>query len=173
MGPTKVCSAMVRRPAQVLRQFVGRRGIGRFILNKQSMWMREMAQMLKPYYPKLKIRTWQLPNLVMYLAPLFEKGLSFGFLKRNLGRMDRVTGSRRPTTTPPTGSWRASRCTSSCSPRTSCFAGAQRACGRPAGNGGREQSSLIYAYTRLQSSWSARPSRRQPLVRQDDWNAYS
>jgi len=67
---------------------------GRFILNKQSMWMREMAQTLKPLYPRLKIRTWQLPDLVMYLAPLFEKRLSFDFLKRNLGRMDRVDNSK-------------------------------------------------------------------------------
>ncbi len=67
---------------------------GRFILNKQSMWMREMAQMLKPYYPKLTIRTWQLPNFFLYLAPLFDKRVSFGYLKRNLGRMDRVDNSK-------------------------------------------------------------------------------
>ena len=67
---------------------------GRFILNKQSMWMREMAQMLIPHYPELKIRTWQLPNLLTYLAPLFEKRLSFAFLQRHLGRMDRLDNSK-------------------------------------------------------------------------------
>jgi len=67
---------------------------GRFILNKQSMWMREIAQTLKPHYPTLKIRTWPLPNLFMYLAPLFEKRVSRDYLKRNLGRMDSIDNSK-------------------------------------------------------------------------------
>ncbi len=67
---------------------------GRFILNKQSMWMREIAKTLKTHYPSMKIRTWELPNLVMYLAPLFEKRVSRDYLKRNLGRMDRIDNSK-------------------------------------------------------------------------------
>jgi dihydroflavonol-4-reductase len=67
---------------------------GRFILNAQSMWMRDMARLLKPHYPRMKIRPWQLPNAVMYLAPLFEKRVSLDFLRRNLGRTDRLDNSK-------------------------------------------------------------------------------
>ena len=30
---------------------------GRFILNQQSMWLREMAKTLRAHYPQMKIRT--------------------------------------------------------------------------------------------------------------------
>jgi dihydroflavonol-4-reductase len=67
---------------------------GRFILHKRSLWLKEIAQTLKPRYPQLRIRTWTIPNFAMQLAPLFEKRVSRDYLRRNLSRMDRIANDK-------------------------------------------------------------------------------
>lgn len=59
---------------------------GRYILNKEFLTMRDIAQVIKEEFPELKVPTRRLPNLVMYAAAMFDKRLSWAFLKRNLGR---------------------------------------------------------------------------------------
>ncbi len=58
---------------------------GRHVLTNRGMWMREMADILRPAYPDHKIPRWQMPNLAMYAVALFDKRLSWDFLRRNLG----------------------------------------------------------------------------------------
>ncbi|RMH42973.1 MAG: NAD-dependent epimerase/dehydratase family protein [Deltaproteobacteria bacterium] len=84
----------VRDVAEALVRGVERGVSGRFILHAESLWMRDIALRLAPRYPQLRIRTWPLPNAVMYLAPLFEKRVSLDYLRRNLGRMDRIDNSK-------------------------------------------------------------------------------
>ncbi|MEM6295017.1 MAG: aldehyde reductase [Myxococcota bacterium] len=58
---------------------------GRHILSNRGMWLREMADVLRPAYPKHKVPTRQMPNFAMYALALFDKRLSWDFLRRNLG----------------------------------------------------------------------------------------
>ncbi len=67
---------------------------GRYILHNEHMPMREIAQMIKDEFPELKVPTRRIPNFVMYGAALFDKRLSWAFLKRNLGRQSKINNTK-------------------------------------------------------------------------------
>ncbi len=84
----------VRDVADALITGVERGANGRFILTKKSMWMPDIARWIKAHYPDLSIATRAMPNFLAYLAPLFDRRVSLGFLRRNLGRMEQVDNSK-------------------------------------------------------------------------------
>lgn len=67
---------------------------GRYILSNRSMSMREIAEVIAEAYPDREVPTRRLPNLVLYAAALFDKRLTWSYLRRNLGRRDAIDGSR-------------------------------------------------------------------------------
>lgn len=58
---------------------------GRHILSHQSLWMREIAATLREAYPDRRIPRLQMPDFAMYAFAIFDKRLSWDFLRRNLG----------------------------------------------------------------------------------------
>lgn len=58
---------------------------GRYILHNRGLWMREMAQIIAPRFPDYPVPTWPLPDLAVYAAALFDKRLTFSFLRLQLG----------------------------------------------------------------------------------------
>ncbi|MFW5877365.1 MAG: NAD-dependent epimerase/dehydratase family protein [Myxococcota bacterium] len=58
----------------------------RNIVAHESLFMPEVARILKEHFPDSRVPTAKMPDVVMYLAPLFDKRLSLGFIRRNLGR---------------------------------------------------------------------------------------
>lgn len=67
---------------------------GRFLLVTEALWMRDMAEHLKGRYPDRKIRTWELPNLLMYLASMFDKRVDRSMLDALLGKRVLLDASR-------------------------------------------------------------------------------
>lgn len=67
---------------------------GRFLLAAGTFWMREMAELLASRYPDRKIRTWELPNPVMYLASLFDKRIDRAMLDQLLGKRVALDSTR-------------------------------------------------------------------------------
>ena len=84
----------VRDVADALITGVEQGANGRFILSKDSLWIREMARILKAQYPSQNVRTLQMPNLFMYPTLLWEKRVSYNFLRHNLGRMDQLDNTK-------------------------------------------------------------------------------
>jgi dihydroflavonol-4-reductase len=67
---------------------------GRHILNGRSLWMREMAAILRAAHPARKIPRLPMPDLAMYALAAFDKRLTWGFLRRNLGVARRIDNRR-------------------------------------------------------------------------------
>jgi dihydroflavonol-4-reductase len=66
----------------------------RHIVTSESIFMPDMARILKRHFPDKPIPTRRMPDLAMYLAPLVDKRISFGFVRRNLGKQ-RVLSNER------------------------------------------------------------------------------
>jgi nucleoside-diphosphate-sugar epimerase len=66
----------------------------RHIVTSESMFMPEMARILKRHFPDKPIPTRKMPDVAMYLAPLFDKRVSFGFIRRNLGKQRILSNER-------------------------------------------------------------------------------
>lgn len=58
---------------------------GRYILAHRFMWMREVAEILDSAFPELQIPTRRLPSFLVYAAALFDKRLTWSYLRRTLG----------------------------------------------------------------------------------------
>ncbi|MFW6050133.1 MAG: NAD-dependent epimerase/dehydratase family protein [Myxococcota bacterium] len=58
----------------------------RHIVASESLFMPEIARILKQHFPDSRVPTAKMPDLFMYLAPFFDKRASFGFVRRNLGK---------------------------------------------------------------------------------------
>jgi nucleoside-diphosphate-sugar epimerase len=69
---------------------------GRYVLTNGGLWMREMAQILALQFPDHPVPTLPLPDALMYVVALFNKQVSFEFLRRSLGKASRFDGSRAP-----------------------------------------------------------------------------
>ena len=69
---------------------------GRYLLVKGGLWMREMAKILAPKFPDYPVPTLPLPAPLVYVAALFDKRMSFDYLRRSLGKATRFDGSRAP-----------------------------------------------------------------------------
>jgi nucleoside-diphosphate-sugar epimerase len=66
----------------------------RYIVTSEPLFMPEMARILKKHFPDKPIPTRKMPDLVMYLAPLVDKRLSYGFVRRNLGKQRMLSNER-------------------------------------------------------------------------------
>jgi dihydroflavonol-4-reductase len=84
----------VRDVAVALIAALERGTTDRFILHRESLWMREIAETIAAAFPERKVPTRRLPDAVVYAAALFDKRLSWSFLRRNLGRQDRIENSK-------------------------------------------------------------------------------
>ena len=67
---------------------------GRYILNKEALWLQQMGQILAPQFPDHPVPTGKLPNFILYAAGLFDQRLSWSFLRRTLGREVTFDGER-------------------------------------------------------------------------------
>jgi len=67
---------------------------GRFILNAESLWWKEMAEILKNEFPNAPISTRTIPAVFMYIASIFDKRLSFSYIKNNINRKDLFSNER-------------------------------------------------------------------------------
>lgn len=68
---------------------------GRYILHAEGLWMQEMGRLVKPRFPSFKkIRTRALPDIALYAAALFDRRMSIGWVRKNLGKVIRVDNSR-------------------------------------------------------------------------------
>jgi len=57
---------------------------GRHILSNRGVWMRELADTLRAQYADRPVPKFQMPNFAMYAVAMFDKRLSWDFLRRNL-----------------------------------------------------------------------------------------
>ena len=67
---------------------------GRHILNCRNARLTELAGILRTGFPNRKIPKHKMPNVLMYGAALFDKRLSWGFLRRNLSVQRRVDAQK-------------------------------------------------------------------------------
>ncbi|MDY0004579.1 MAG: NAD-dependent epimerase/dehydratase family protein [Polyangia bacterium] len=67
---------------------------GRYILQAGGLWMQEIGRVLAPRFPGHPVRTRRLPDLALYAASLFDKRLSFGWVRRTVGKVTRLDDSR-------------------------------------------------------------------------------
>ncbi len=67
---------------------------GRYILHNRGLWMREMAQVIAPRFPDYPVPTWPLPDVAVYAASFFDKRLTIGFLRKQLGWAPVIDNSR-------------------------------------------------------------------------------
>ena len=59
---------------------------GRYILHNEGRWMQEIARMIAPHFPAYKVPTGRLPDLAMYATALFDRRITFSWVRRNIGR---------------------------------------------------------------------------------------
>ena len=67
---------------------------GRYILYAETFWMQDIARIIAAEFTDRKVPTRRLPNFVMYLAALFDKRLSWSFLRRNLGQRSEIDNAK-------------------------------------------------------------------------------
>ncbi len=67
---------------------------GRFILHKEFLFMKEIAEIIKEEFPDRSVPTRTIPNFLMYAAAMFDKRLTWAFLRRNLERRGRYDGTK-------------------------------------------------------------------------------
>jgi dihydroflavonol-4-reductase len=59
---------------------------GRFVCIEKNLSMIEIARSGKESFPQYKFPTWQLPNCFMYMAAVFDKRITFSFLRNNFDK---------------------------------------------------------------------------------------
>jgi len=84
----------VRDVAKAAVESLERQVQGRFILNAESIWWKQMAEILKNKFPNAPISTRTIPNIFMYVASIFDKRLSFSFIRNNINRKDQFSNER-------------------------------------------------------------------------------
>jgi hypothetical protein len=67
---------------------------GRHILNNRGAWLMELAAIARQAYPDRKTPRRTMPNPLMYAVALFDKRLTWGFLRRNLGAERRMNNRK-------------------------------------------------------------------------------
>jgi dihydroflavonol-4-reductase len=67
---------------------------GRFILQHKGLWLKQIAEIVAPKYPEMKVPTRWLPGAVLYVAALWDKRLSFSRVRNTIGRLDAISNER-------------------------------------------------------------------------------
>jgi nucleoside-diphosphate-sugar epimerase len=84
----------VRDVVNALVDGVEQRITGRYLLHSEWLWVREIAETLAEEFPERRICTNRLPDFLLYLAAVFDRRLTWGYLRRNLGRQDQLDNRR-------------------------------------------------------------------------------
>ncbi len=66
----------------------------RYVCSAASAALRDMARTLREVAPHAKVPTRALPDVLLYATALFDPRLTFGFLRKNLGRAPRFDNAR-------------------------------------------------------------------------------
>ena len=67
---------------------------GRYITSTRGYWMHELAEMIDRLHPELKVPTRKIPGFLLYPVALFDKRISFAYLRRNLNRVDQYSNQK-------------------------------------------------------------------------------
>jgi dihydroflavonol-4-reductase len=67
---------------------------GRYILHSDSLWMRELAHIIRAHFPQYRVPTLPLPGPLTYLGALVDRRLSLSYLRRNLNRRDHISAAK-------------------------------------------------------------------------------
>ncbi len=67
---------------------------GRYLLYHEGKWMQEISAVIRKEYPQSKAPYKVFPNWLMYIFSIFDKRLTFSFLKRNLGIVVQADASK-------------------------------------------------------------------------------
>ncbi len=84
----------VRDVAKAVVQALKMEAQGRFILNAESIWWKEMAEILKDEFKNAPISTHTIPSILMYVASIFDKRISFSFIRNNINRKEEFSNGR-------------------------------------------------------------------------------
>ena len=60
---------------------------GRHLLNAEAAWLTDLAKIVRDAFPDAKVPRFRMPNPLMYAVAIFDKRLSWSFLRRNLGNV--------------------------------------------------------------------------------------
>jgi len=67
---------------------------GRFILSNGEYWMQDLSKIIRKHFPNSPAPLKEFPDWAMYIFSLFDKRISFGYLKNNL-RIERLYNGER------------------------------------------------------------------------------
>lgn len=67
---------------------------GRYITFNRSLWMREMADLLRPHFPERRLPRRRLPDWMMYVAAMFDRRISWSYLRSHLGVERRIDAGK-------------------------------------------------------------------------------
>lgn len=84
----------VRDVAEAVVQSFEKNVQGRFILNAKSIWWKEMAEILKVEYPNASISSQTIPNILIYIASIFDKRINLPFVRNHLNRKNQFSNQR-------------------------------------------------------------------------------
>lgn len=65
----------------------------RYVCSAESLWVLQMAQALRPEFSRYGLPKRQMPKALVYGVALFDKRISFDFVRRNVGRQRHFDGS--------------------------------------------------------------------------------
>ncbi|MEM7154848.1 MAG: aldehyde reductase [Myxococcota bacterium] len=67
---------------------------GRFIINNQRKILPELSAMLREDFPGKKVPRFAMPNPLMYVVALFDKRITWSFLRKNLDAVTRLDNGK-------------------------------------------------------------------------------
>jgi dihydroflavonol-4-reductase len=77
-----------------VRALEDERAAGRHLLDCRGAWFIEIADEIRKAYPKLKAPQRRMPDALMYVAALFDKRLTWAFLRNNLSIARKLDNAR-------------------------------------------------------------------------------
>jgi dihydroflavonol-4-reductase len=69
----------------------------RYVCCAESLWLKELVEALRPGFSQYGLPKGHMPGFLMYGVALFDKRISFDYLRRNLNKQQRFDGSRLST----------------------------------------------------------------------------
>lgn len=66
----------------------------RYVCSAESMWMMDLVQALKPQFSQYGLPKGRMPGFFMYGVALFDKRISFDYVRRNINKQRHFDGSR-------------------------------------------------------------------------------
>jgi nucleoside-diphosphate-sugar epimerase len=67
---------------------------GRYILFNRALWMREMTDILRVHFPDRRLPRRQLPDWMMFVAAIFDRRITWSYLRTHLGVERRIDNTR-------------------------------------------------------------------------------